>query len=190
MQNIARPYQHESFYHMLRRDDFLVLDTETTGLHVGEIVQIAIVDHIGNTLLDTLVKPVLGIPSDATAIHGITNEMVMNAPGWNVIAPQVMDIVKGRDLVVYNAKYDRKMMHQSNEHYNLEKIEWREIARWWCAMEAYAEYYGDWNSYHGSYRWQGLTKAMFQQNLPTQAAHSALGNCLMTLALVRKMAGL
>lgn len=187
---IRADQQLKQFLEMIRRDEFAVLDTETTGLHVGEIVQIAIVDNTGKTLLDTLVKPVLGIPSDATGIHGITNEMVTDALGWNIIAPQVMDIIKGRDLVVYNAKYDRKMMHQSNEHYSLEKIHWAEIARWWCAMEAYAEFYGDWNSYHGSFRWQSLTNAMFQQDLSTQTAHSALGDCLMTLALVRKMAGL
>jgi len=179
-----------TFLNMVRRKEFLVLDTETTGLHKGEIVQIAIVDHMGGVLMDTLVKPVNGIPSDAQRIHGISEAMVSDAPGWNIIAPKVMDIVKGKDLIVYNATYDRKMMHQSNEHYSSEKINWREIANWHCAMEAYAEIWGDWNDWHGSYRWQKLTTAMFQQNLPTQDAHNALGDCLMTLALVKKLAGI
>src|SRR5690349_6382880 len=88
------------FLNMARRNDFLVLDTETTGLHTGEIGQIAIVDHMGRVLMDTLVKPVLGIPSDAQRIHGISEAMVSDAPGWNLIAPKVMDIVKGKDLIV------------------------------------------------------------------------------------------
>lgn len=178
------------FWNMVRREQFLVLDTETTGLKVGEIVQIAIVDHTGNELLNTLVKPVLAIPPDATNIHGITDEMVSSAPGWNIVAPQVIDIIKGRDVIVYNATYDRKMMHQSDEHWTSERTVWRELCNWHCAMEAYAEHYGDYNSWHGSYRWQSLTNAMFQQDLPTQQAHTALGDCLMTLALVRKIAGL
>lgn len=182
--------QLTDFLKMVKSEKFFVLDTETTGLHVGEIVQIAIVDPTGKVALDTLVKPVNGIPSDATSIHGITNEMVSDAPGWNVVSEWVMEIIRDSDLIVYNAVYDRKMMHQSHEHYSSEKINWREIARWYCAMEAYSEYYGDWNDYHQSYRWQRLTAAMYQQDLPTKDAHSALGDCLMTLALVRKMAGL
>jgi DNA polymerase-3 subunit epsilon len=178
------------FLEMVRREKFYVLDTETTGLRVGEIVQIAIIDHTGNEVLNTLVKPVFAIPPDATNVHGITDEMVSSAPGWNVIAPQVREIIEGRDLIVYNAVYDRKMMHQSDEHWSSVRTNWRELCRWHCAMEAYAEHFGDWNSWHNSYRWQSLTNAMFQQNLPTQEAHTALGDCLMTLALVRKIAGL
>lgn len=180
----------KNFLSMVRRQKFYVLDTETTGLKVGEIVQIAIVDHTGNELLNTLVKPVFGIPEAATNIHGITDEMVSSAPGWNIVAPQVAEIIRGNDLIVYNALYDRKMMHQSDEHWSSERTIWRDLCRWHCAMEAYAEHYGDWNDWHSSYRWQSLTNAMFQQDLPTQDAHTALGDCLMTLALVRKIAGL
>jgi len=186
----AQSKQLIEFLNVVRRENFLVLDTETTGLQIGEIVQIAIVDHTGKILIDTLVKPVNGIPADAMRVHGITEDMVGDAPGWNLIAPKVMEIVKDTDLIVYNATYDRKMMHQSNEHYSNEKVNWKEIARWHCAMEAYAEVWGDWNDYHGSYRWQRLTTAMMQQNLPTGDAHNALGDCLMTLALCKKMAGL
>lgn len=37
--------------------DCVILDTETTGLHDAEIVQIAVIDHAGTVLLDTLVNP-------------------------------------------------------------------------------------------------------------------------------------
>lgn len=168
----------------------LILDTETTGLHDGEICQIAVINCNGETLLNTLVKPVNGIPEGATAIHGITNEMVAAAPRWSEVVPQLMSFINGSDLVVYNALYDRRMFHQSDEAANLPRAEWRSIARWHCAMEKYAEYWGDWNDYHQSYRWQKLTDACWQQRIPDPdaPAHSALGDCLRTLALLKAMA--
>ncbi|WP_374188802.1 exonuclease domain-containing protein, partial [Shewanella morhuae] len=50
----------------------------------SEIVEISIIDAVsGEILLDTLVKPVGVIPDDVIAIHGITNEMVADAPYFN-----------------------------------------------------------------------------------------------------------
>jgi DNA polymerase III epsilon subunit-like protein len=177
----------ERFVKMAQRRNYLILDTETTGLHDGEIVQISIVNPDGDALLNTLVKPVLPIPADATRIHGITDAHVADAPGWAAIALLVQDIIADHDVIVYNAVYDRKMMYRSGELCGIEYIKWKDVARWYCAMEAYAEFWGDWNSYRSSYTWQRLTAACYQQNIAVTEAHSALGDCLMTRALVEKM---
>jgi DNA polymerase-3 subunit epsilon len=171
-----------------QRQNFVVLDTETTGLHEGEVCQIAIIDHRAITLLDTLVKPVNGIPPDATRIHGITNFDVEESPRWSEIAPIVAACIAGRDVIVYNAVYDRKMMHKSAEACGIEKIDWKTISPFHCAKEAFAEYYGDWNDYHGSFRWQTLSTAVRHFGLRIEDAHSALSDCLMTLDVVRCMA--
>jgi DNA polymerase-3 subunit epsilon len=180
----------EAFKAMIRRGDFVVLDTETTGLDNGEICQIAVIDARGVVLLDTLVKPVGRIPADATRIHGITDSHVANAPSWAEVSAQLEKLLTGRDVVIYNATYDRKMMHKSAEAAKLPKTDWKQLARFWCAMEAFAEVYGDWNDYRGNYRWQKLTTAASYYHVPTNNAHSALGDCKMTLAVCRHMAGL
>jgi len=167
--------------------DFLILDTETTGLRDGEIVQIAIINQDADVLLNTFVKPARPIPVDASRIHGITDETVTDSPSWPDVIDQVHAILDGQLLVVYNAVYDRRMMHQSGEYHGLEKVEWKAVSTWLCAMEAYAEYYGDWNSYHESYRWQRLSSAAAQCNVQVANAHDALGDCLMTLGVVRAM---
>jgi len=172
----------------VRRKDFYVLDTETTGLQRGEICQIAILSHDGQVCLNTFVKTARPIPESATSIHGITDDMVADSPTWDKVERQVLEIVAGHDLMVYNALYDRKMMHQSREFYSPHKIEWKDMSNWYCAMEAYAEYWGAWNEYHQSYRWQRLTDAIIQQQLSINNPHSALGDCMATLALVNKMA--
>ena len=53
------------------------IDTETTGLEkTDEIVEFSIVDFDGSILYSSLVKPSKPIPTEASRIHGITNEMV------------------------------------------------------------------------------------------------------------------
>ena len=56
-------------------------------------------------------------------------------------------------------------------------------------MAPYAKFYGEWNDYHGSYRWQRLTAACAQQGIDTSdtTAHRALSDCVMTLRLIEKM---
>jgi len=179
----------EAFKALIRRGDYLVLDTETTGLERGEICQIAIIDASGKTLLNSLVRTINPIPADASKIHHIYDNDVISAPSWADITPMVQELLTGRDVVIYNAVYDRKMMHQSAEAAGLPKVDWKTRTRFWDAMEAFAEVYGDWNAYRGNYRWQKLVTAAAYYDLRVQDAHSALGDCLMTLALVKKMAG-
>lgn len=177
----------QDFKAMLKTGDYVVLDTETTGLERGEVVQIAIVTARGSVLLDVLVKPVNPIPRDATAIHGITNDMVEDSTSFALLVPHIRQMLKGQNVVVYNAIYDRKMLHQSAEAAGIEKTDWKVISNWWCAMEAFAEIYGDWNDYRQSYRWQKLSAACQYYRIPVQNAHSALADAQMTLEVCRRM---
>jgi len=174
-----------SFQKVIDRRNFVVLDTETTGLEKpAEICEIAIVDHTGAILMSTYVKPTLPIPAAATKIHGITDDMVSGAPQWPAVRDEVLHIIKGADVIVYNATYDRQLMHWSDERHGSEHFNYKEFSTWHCAMLAYAEYYGDINTYYGSYRWQTLTNALLQQGLELEKAHDALHDCLSTLRLV------
>lgn len=175
------------FREALKDKKFFVLDTETTALKRGEICQIAIIDSEGETVLYSLVKTVNRIPGEVINVHGITNEMVADAPTWIDLAPQIKQILDGQILVVYNAVYDRSFMHQTQELHNLPKIEWKEICQWHCAMEAYAEFYGEVNPIYGTYRWQKLWFAAQNCGVEKQKAHDALGDCLMTLGVVKAM---
>ncbi len=172
------------------KETFVVLDTETTGLHEGEIVSIAITNEHGNAILDCLVKPTYAIPPDATAVHGITNAMVVDAAPWKLLTLEIERILTGRNVVVYNAVYDRKMMHHSAEYAGLPKTDWKTLSSWHCAMEQYAAFYGSWNSYHSNFKWHSLTKACQNEGIVISdgSAHTAIGDCIMTHALLRHMA--
>lgn len=179
---------YTEFYDMMQRQNWVVLDTETTGLdRPAEICSIAIVDHRGATLLDCLIRTKLPIPPVATAIHGITDDMVAEAPTWPEIRPTVLSLIKGLDVVVYNAVYDRKLMHWSDEAWNAEeRTDYKADATWWCAMEMYAAHHGERHPYYGSYVWQKLSAACLQMDVPFSDQHTALGDSLATRELIMR----
>jgi DNA polymerase-3 subunit epsilon len=169
--------------------DPLILDTETTGLDPrAEIVQIAVIDLQGRVLLDTLVKPTRQIPYDAVRIHGITDMQVSAAPGWSQVVDTLYPLLMDRDVVIYNADYDTLLLRQSSNAVS-DLRSWLHTS-WYCALKAYAKFYGEWNDYRNDWKWQALEMACHQQRITgiEAPAHSALGDCQRTLALLKCMA--
>lgn len=159
-------------------DKWCILDTETTGLDQdAEVIQIGLIDGAGETLIDNaLCKPSVLIPSDATIIHHITNMMVMNSPSFFEVYRELACLTEGRVVVIYNKAYDLRLIRQSLMRFSAplpfapSRVE--------CAMLQYADYVGDWNEYHQNFKWPKLEGG----------DHSAVGDCLATLEVIRKMA--
>ena len=171
----------------------LILDTETTGLgDDAEVVELALIDCTGAVLLDTLVRPSGPVPPEAAAIHGITDAMLAEAPTWSEIHARFCGLVEGRQVVIYSREFDVRVINQTARRYGLQAPQGFDLAldgsAVHCAMQAYAEFYGAWSAEKGRYRWQKLSTAAQQQGVTVTNAHRALGDCLMTLGLVRAMA--
>jgi len=167
----------------------IYLDTETTGTGPNDnIVEISIVDHHGNILIDTLVKPIGIISTGAMAVHGITNEQLTNARQWKEVWPEVEAVLSGRLLGIFNADFDLRMMQQSHT---------RNWMQWmipkgmevFCIMKLYAQFYGEWNSRRGNYRWQSLDNAGKQCSIPLPNSHRAKDDTLLTREIFLYMAG-
>ena len=171
----------------------LILDTETTGLgDDAEVVELALVDCAGAVLLDTLVRPSGPVPAEAAAIHGITDAMLAEAPTWSEVHDRFCDLVEGRQVVIYSREFDTRVITQTARRYGLPAPQGFDLVldpgRMHCAMQAYAEFRGEWSAEKGQYRWQKLSAAAVQQGVTVTNAHRALGDCLMTLGVVRAMA--
>ena len=170
----------------LLRNPFYIMDTETTGVdQKAEIVQIGIIDGEGETVLSTLVKPSQRIPYEASLVHGIYDEHVESAPTIADLYVQLSSRLAGVPLVAYNMDFDWRMFEQTFRRYGLPLIR---TGRRTCAMKYYAMYYGEWNAMRGSYKWQKLGEAARQQRIKLEKEHEAIGDCLMTLGLIIKMA--
>lgn len=168
----------------------IYLDTETTGLDErAEMVQIAIIDDEGNSLLDTLVRPTRPIPEAASAIHYITDDMVRGAPLFADVWPTVKALIRNRLVVIYNADYDFRICWQSAAANGFE-LAWPNHIMPLCAMRLYADYRAEWNEYRHANRWHKLTDACLQQRISMDGirAHSAAGDCELTRRLVHCLA--
>lgn len=162
------------------------LDTETTGIGPGaEIVDFALINVNGQILYESLVKPDVPIPPEATAIHGITDAMVANAPSWPEIFPQVAPVLRqAHRVVIYNADFDRRVIDQVTQRNILCPLHFRPE----CAMRQYAEYAGIWHERHGNWRWHRLEQAASAFGAPTDGQHRALFDAQLCRAVVVGMA--
>ncbi len=90
----------------------VAFDLETTGVHVerDRIVEIALVrvetDGSRRTFR-SLVNPEVPIPPQASAVHGITDDDVRDAPVLAALAGEVVAFLDGADLAGFNsARFD------------------------------------------------------------------------------------
>lgn len=84
-----------------------VFDLETTGVRIGRdrIVQIGIVRLLpdgSRETYQTLINPGIPIPAEASAIHGITDADVVDAPTLETIAATLLEQLAGCDLGGFN----------------------------------------------------------------------------------------
>lgn len=86
----------------MARERVLFFDLEMTGLYEhDEVLSVTVADGNGNTVFDTLVRPVRKKKWKRTEeIHGITPEDVKNAPTMSEIAPVLCAVLNGADRLV------------------------------------------------------------------------------------------
>ncbi len=165
-------------------ENTLILDTETTGLgSSAEICEISIIDGLGNVVFDSLIKPLNPIPEDVIKIHGITNEMVADAPSFSVVFTDMVNATYGKTIVIYNKHFDIKMLKQVANMAGISAVHFELMEKdGICAMRYYSEF-------KNQAKWSKLTDACINMGIDISQfqAHRALEDCKMTLELIRCM---
>lgn len=82
-------------------------DLETTGTNIvkDRIVEIAILKVFPNgnkQQFSWLVNPEIEIPDEVVAVHGISNEKVVNEPTFKALSKTIYDLIKDSDLSGFN----------------------------------------------------------------------------------------
>ncbi len=148
----------------------VILDTETTGLgDDDEIIELAIINTSGKTLMNQRFKPLEKREfADATAIHGIEYKDLKDCPTIDAYYDEITQLLKGNLVLIYNAKYDKRLLKQSfkkaNKTFLYKDYEFN------CVMLNYS-------AYLEVERWQKLQGG----------DHSALGDCIAALDLIKMM---
>lgn len=92
------------------------IDLETTGINISadRIVEIAIVKIAPDGTKQVkrkLINPLVPIPAGATEVHGITDEMVKDAPTFKQVANEVKQFLDGCDIGGYNSnRFDMPLL--------------------------------------------------------------------------------
>lgn len=81
------------------------VDLETTGVDIEQdrIIEIGIV-RTDEVALQSLVFPGRPIPEAASAVNGIHDEDVQGAPTFEDLAPRILEVLDGCDIVTYNGR--------------------------------------------------------------------------------------
>lgn len=112
---------------MIRLERPLIfLDLEATGISPGEdrIVDVALLKcrpDGSEEFFSSLVDPGIPIPREATAVHHITNEMVLGQPSFRQLAGKILDFFGDSDLGGFNIlKFDLPMLQAEFKRAGLE----------------------------------------------------------------------
>ena len=92
---------------------YIILDTETTGLEVQQGHRVI---EIGAVLINdrnkseehfhTYINPTRLIDEEASKVHGIMNEDLIDKPLFEDIAEEFLEFIDGSTLVIHNAPFD------------------------------------------------------------------------------------
>lgn len=157
----------------------VVFDTETTGVHhqVDRILALALVKIYPDgkiTQWNQLFNPDTPIPPEATAIHGITDEMVRDKPSFRSMAGKVAAGFMGCDCAGFNVPFDLRMLKAELVRAGIPMVSGLLDGR---VIDAYRIF---------SMKFPRTLEAAVQEylNEPHEGAHDALADTLATLRVL------
>ena len=183
--------------------NFVVIDTETTGLSPSRdaLVEVAAVRFEGWKPVEkftTLINPGKKISPSASAINGITDAMVADAPSFDQIIDSLDSFVGKSNLVGHNISFDLKFLYRhgynftsSKRHYYdtcaiSKKVLKKQKAKWDREIEEYVVDDDDYDYDVENYKLTTLCN--YYKIRDDMFAHRALSDALATGILFKLLA--
>ena len=127
---------HRNAYYGMKRERVIFFDLELTGVYDhDEIISISITDATGKIIMDTYVHPTHKKKwKNTEKIHGITPEMVQDAPLLDELIPEIKEIFANADnIIAYGVSTDYS--HIKYIYDTLAEREWLKEKTRCCANE-------------------------------------------------------
>ena len=112
----------------------IVLDTETTGMdpvkgdRLVEIGCVELHNHLPTgRSYHIYLNPERDIPAEATAVHGITNEMVKDKPTFGEVVGDFLDFIGDARLVIHNAEFDMMFLNAELRTFGFPSLDHRRV---------------------------------------------------------------
>ncbi len=150
----------------------IVLDTETTGLDYTKekMVEFAAVRLENGKIKDefqTLINPKQHIRKSSIAIHGITADMVEDAPTEEEAMPQIMEFIQDYPIVAHNAIFDYTFINEASKRVFGKEISNTRVD----TQQMFKEVYPDLDSH-------GLEALTHKFNVPLTNHHRAMADTM------------
>lgn len=124
---------------LVRSDDWLVLDLETTDLDDDrEPVELALLDALGAVAVSTLIRCSAPPTPEATRLHKLDSDALAFAPELSALMPTIRDHLEGRRVITYNSRFDQRTLDLALARRGQPPIR----ATWECLMERWTDYCG------------------------------------------------
>lgn len=143
---------------------FVAIDFETMTSDLSSPCSVGLVKVVNNVIYQQFYSLIKFIPKEGdklnTFVHGITPEMIANAPTMEDIWPLMMGMCEGIPLVCHNKNTDIKIIDYFNDHVNQPEIEYSYVVDTLdlCHMS--------------------LTDACKQYNITLESHHNALSDAM------------
>lgn len=103
-------------------------DTETTGLDVAQdrIIELAAFDPVQGKTFSSLINPNVPIPPEVTAIHGIRDEDVAQAPSFRDVGKDFIHFCEGEVVLIAhnNDAFDSPFLSKEYARHQLDLPSW------------------------------------------------------------------
>jgi DNA polymerase III subunit epsilon len=110
---------------------YVVLDTETTGLHATEghrVVEIGCVElneHLVQTgnKLHLYLNPGRSMSPDSVRITGLTDKFLRNKPPFKVVVDRFLEFIRFKTVIAHNAAFDVRFINAELERLRLPPLD-------------------------------------------------------------------
>lgn len=165
--------------------DYVVFDLETTGISntKDDVIEISAVKAVQGNVTDTfstLVNPRRPIPYGASAVNGITDEMVADAPFMEEALDGFLDFIGDFVLVGHNIhSFDLPFLYRDAQRVLNREVTNDYIDTLYMARSCLPQLH-----HHK------LTDLAAYFQISTKGAHRAMNDCMMNQQCYEKLAGL